>query len=115
MRSNLHVSRLATAIAFSSAFASPSRRLMIRWPARMLDRLRLSMDVLRANRHPAFFLSSATLADATDFAEDLTGIRPSEFLEINDRGAAKASLVPVTDVRCWPNQLRPDSCADISC
>jgi hypothetical protein len=64
---------------------------------RMIDRLRLSMDVL-GREHPAFFLASATLADALGFAEDLTGARRSSFLEVNDKGAAKAFTVAANDV-----------------
>jgi len=68
---------------------------------RMIDRMRLSLDVLKCE-HPAFFLASATLADSTTFAESLTGLDASSFLDINDKGAVKASLVAATDV---PNLL----------
>lgn len=64
---------------------------------RLLDRLRLSMDVMGC-RYPAFFLASATLAEAGAFAADLTGAPAGSFLEVNDRGAAKASLVKTGDV-----------------
>ncbi|MBF0527828.1 MAG: DEAD/DEAH box helicase [Deltaproteobacteria bacterium] len=63
----------------------------------MIDRLRLSLDILGSD-HPSFFLASATLAEATTFAESLTGIPASSFLEINDHGTAKASLVNTKDV-----------------
>src|SRR2546430_15261544 len=63
----------------------------------MINRLRLSLDMLKC-RHPSFFLASATLADAATFAEDLTGAPASSFLQVNDRGAAKASLVAMRDV-----------------
>jgi DEAD/DEAH box helicase domain-containing protein len=45
---------------------------------RMIDRLKLSMDVL-GREHPSFFLASATLSDAVGFAEDLTGVSRSSF------------------------------------
>jgi Helicase conserved C-terminal domain/DEAD/DEAH box helicase len=63
----------------------------------MLDRLCLSMDML-GREHPAFFLASATLADAAGFAEDLTGSPTSSFLQVNDKGEAKAALVDTKDV-----------------
>ncbi|MBI3326779.1 MAG: hypothetical protein HYZ81_08770 [Nitrospinae bacterium] len=63
----------------------------------MIDRLRLSMDVLGV-QHPSFFLASATLADAATFAEDLTGVPAASFFEVNDKGAAKASLVSTKEV-----------------
>ncbi|AUB83153.1 helicase-related protein [Candidatus Thiodictyon syntrophicum] len=63
----------------------------------MIDRMRLSMDMLGSD-HPAFFLASATLAGAAAFAESLTGEPASSFLEVDDRGAAKASLVRALDV-----------------
>ncbi|WP_158497283.1 DEAD/DEAH box helicase [Methylocystis sp. ATCC 49242] len=65
---------------------------------RMLDRLHLSMDVLGCKQHPAFFLASATLAEATVFAEDLTGVSSSPFLEVSDLGTATASLVATEKV-----------------
>ncbi|MCF8210955.1 MAG: DEAD/DEAH box helicase [Rhodoferax sp.] len=64
---------------------------------RMIDRMRLSLDVLDS-KQPAFFLASATLANASKFAEDLTGISAKAFFEINDSGAVKASLVSSQDV-----------------
>jgi hypothetical protein len=64
----------------------------------MVDRLRLGMDVLKSEKHPAFFLASATLADAASFAADLTGLPASSFLEVNDKGVAKASLVSSREV-----------------
>ncbi|WP_426746281.1 helicase-related protein [Myxococcus faecalis] len=63
----------------------------------MFDRLRLSMDMLKCP-HPSFFLASATLADATRFAASLTGAAASSFLEVHDKGASKAALVPTKDV-----------------
>jgi hypothetical protein len=77
----------------------------------MIDRLRLSMDVLRS-KEPVFFLASATLADAGAFAADLTGLPASSFLQINDKGASKASIVAAKDVpallaqRAEPGLLR---------
>jgi len=65
----------------------------------MIDRLLLSMDVLK-EPHPSFFLASATLPKASNFAMTLTGKK--EFMEINDTGAAKASLV---DASCVPKLL----------
>ena len=64
---------------------------------RLLDRLRLSMD-MQGRPSPAFFLASATLAEAGAFAADLTGVPAASFLEVDDRGAAKASLVKAGDV-----------------
>jgi hypothetical protein len=64
---------------------------------RMIDRLKLSMDVL-GRKHPLFFLASATLADAVGFAEDLTGESRSSFLDVNDNGAAKSTTVPTDRV-----------------
>src|SRR5260221_1602955 len=64
---------------------------------RMIDRLKLSMDVL-GRKHPLFFLASATLADAVGFAEDLTGESRSSFLDVNDKGAAKSTTVPTDRV-----------------
>jgi len=69
----------------------------------MLDRLRLSMDML-GQKHPAFFLASATLADAPGFAEDLTGSPAALFLEVNDKGAAKATLIDTKDLPALLNQ-----------
>lgn len=63
----------------------------------MMDRLHLSMDVLR-RRHPALFLASATLANPTAFAEDLTGVPASSFQDVSDRGAAKGSLIAARDI-----------------
>lgn len=63
----------------------------------MVDRLRLSLDVLN-REHPSLFLASATLAEAAAFAEDLTGAPASSFLEVDDRGSAKASLVASAEV-----------------
>lgn len=63
----------------------------------MINRLRLSMDMLGSN-HPAFFLASATLAGPATFAESLTGSPAASFLEVDDRGASKASLVPALKV-----------------
>lgn len=64
---------------------------------RLLDRLRLSMEVM-GRPSPAFFLASATLAEASAFAADLTGAPAASFLEVDDRGAATASLVKTGDV-----------------
>jgi Helicase conserved C-terminal domain/DEAD/DEAH box helicase len=64
---------------------------------RMIDRLKLSMDVL-GREHPSFFLASATLSDAVGFAEDLTGVSRSSFLDVNDKGAAKSMTVPTDRV-----------------
>jgi len=63
----------------------------------MVNRLLLSLDVLGRKR-PSFFLASATLADAAQFAESLTSVPASSFLEVNDKGAAKASMVAAKDV-----------------
>ena len=63
----------------------------------MFDRLRLSLDMLE-KKHPQFFLASATLADPAAFAENLTGEPADSFLEVNDRGVAKAALVAAKDV-----------------
>jgi len=63
----------------------------------MIDRLKLSMDIL-GRKHPLFFLASATLADAGGFAEDLTGESRSSFLEVNDKGAVKSTTVPTERV-----------------
>lgn len=63
----------------------------------MINRLLLSIDVLGSKR-PSFFLASATLVDPTQFAESLTGVPASSFLEVNDKGAAKASMVAAKDV-----------------
>lgn len=77
----------------------------------MINRLHLSIDVLGSKR-PSFFLASATLADAIQFAESLTGVRASSFLEVNDKGAAKATTVAAKDVlrllsqRAQPGLLR---------
>ena len=64
---------------------------------RLLDRLCLSMDMM-GRPSPAFFLASATLVEAGAFAADLTGAPASSFLEVNDRGAAKAFMVKTGDV-----------------
>jgi hypothetical protein len=64
---------------------------------RMIDRLNLSKDVL-GQKHPMFFLASATLADAIGFAEDLTGEARSSFLDVSDKGAVKATIVDTKDV-----------------
>ena len=78
----------------------------------MIDRLHLSMDVLGSEKRPAFFLASATLADAGAFAEDLTGEPASSFFEVNDKGESKASIVGAKDVpallaqRAEPGLLR---------
>ncbi|MBI4880612.1 MAG: DEAD/DEAH box helicase [Planctomycetes bacterium] len=63
----------------------------------MFDRLRLSLDMLRCP-YPSFFLGSATLAEAPAFAQALTGVPASSFLEVSDRGAARESLVEARDV-----------------
>lgn len=78
---------------------------------RMIDRMRVSLDVMECE-HPYFFLASATLAEATAFAEDLTGTPASSFLEVEDRGQAKAALVEAAKVPkllsapTQPGQLR---------
>ncbi|UQA61388.1 helicase-related protein [Polyangium aurulentum] len=59
----------------------------------MLDRLRLSLDMLGAP-HPAFFLASATLSEPAEFAANLTGCEESSFVAADDRGSAKLGLVP---------------------
>jgi hypothetical protein len=64
---------------------------------RTIDRLRLSMDMLN-REHPLFFLASATLANAVGFAEDLTGKNRSPYLEVNDKGTAKGTIVPTNRV-----------------
>ncbi len=64
---------------------------------RMIDRMRLSLDVLES-KQPAFFLASATLANASEFVEDLTGIPAKAFVKIDDSGASKTSLVDSKDV-----------------
>jgi hypothetical protein len=63
----------------------------------MLDRLRLSLDVMGV-RHPAFFLASATLNNPTEFAESLTGCGKDSFLAVDDQGATKPHLIPSSQI-----------------
>lgn len=63
----------------------------------MLHRLRMSVSLLDGEV-PAFFLASATLADATAFAADLTGEEERSFTAISDAGATKISSLPARDV-----------------
>jgi superfamily II DNA/RNA helicase len=67
----------------------------------MLDRLRLSMDVLNVTP-PAFFLASATLNGAREFAATLTGCPTETFVAVDDAGAPRARSLPVTQV---PDEL----------
>lgn len=61
------------------------------------NRLQLSIELMGEPR-PAFFLASATLADAAEFASQLTGASAASFTAIEDRSAAKATIVDATDV-----------------
>ncbi|MGK3964046.1 helicase-related protein [Sorangium sp. So ce118] len=70
----------------------------------MLDRLRLSLDMLGA-MHPAFFLASATLSAPAEFAANLTGCEESSFLVADDRGSTKLGLVPAAEL---PDRLAAD-------
>lgn len=63
----------------------------------MINRLRLSLDVLRVP-HPAFFLASATLSAPAEFAASLTGSDEGSFIAVDDRGQTKLEVVPTADV-----------------
>ncbi len=63
----------------------------------LMDRIHLSMDVL-GRAQPSMFLASATLANPTAFAEDLTGIAAGAFRDVSDRGTVKAALVATSDL-----------------
>ncbi|HRI68277.1 MAG TPA: DEAD/DEAH box helicase [Polyangium sp.] len=63
----------------------------------MLNRLRLSLDVLRV-QHPAFFLASATLSAPAEFAASLTGSDENSFIAVDDRGQTKLGVVHTADL-----------------
>jgi superfamily II DNA/RNA helicase len=69
----------------------------------MFDRLRLSMDVLNVPS-PAFFLASATLNGAREFAATLTGSPRDTFMAIDDAGAPRVRTLPAAQV---PDELAP--------
>lgn len=68
---------------------------------RMIDRLKLSLDVYGLE-YPAFFLASATLANSREFAENLTGNPSKGFLAIDDVGSSEIEILDTDQV---PDQL----------
>jgi DEAD/DEAH box helicase domain-containing protein len=74
----------------------------------MIDRMRLALDVLGVP-HPAFFLASATLNNATAFAHMLTGSEPESFLAIDDRGAPTIRQLYAANVPDDPEPVEAQS------
>jgi len=61
------------------------------------NRLQFSLELMGEPR-AAFFLASATLTDAPAFANQLTGAPVASFTVIEDKSAAKATIVDAADV-----------------
>lgn len=73
---------------------------------RMVDRLKLSLDVYGL-KYPAFFLASATLGNPVEFAGNLTGYPSKDFLTIDDTGNSR---IDILDINQLPTHLnRTDS------